>query len=55
VPPVSKEDLDYAKLEFKKARDASVERKKTTVFKEVVRSKGFMWLSNKPETFFEWQ
>lgn len=47
--------LEAAKIKYRKERDATVIRKQTTVFKDVVRSKGFLWLSNKPEEFFEWQ
>lgn len=56
-----KEDPEYdaklaaAKEKYKQSRDLAVESKKTTVFKDVVRSKGFLWLSNRPELFFEWQ
>lgn len=31
-----------------------MEEKKTTVFKDVVRSKGFLWIADNPEDFFEW-
>lgn len=46
--------LEEAKIVYKNERNATVEKRKTTVFKDVVRSKGFLWLSNKPEYFFEW-
>lgn len=49
------EVIAVAKTKYKKDRDDAAERKKTTVLKDVVRSKGFLWLSNNPELFFEWQ
>ena len=46
--------LEEAKIKYKTERDETVVKKKNSVFKDVVRSKGFLWLSNKPEYFFEW-
>ena len=46
--------LEAAKIEFKKKRDLTVKKKKTTVFRDICRSKGFLWLSDKPELFYEW-
>lgn len=46
--------IEEAKELFKNERIHCVEKKKNTVFADVVRSKGFLWLSNKPECFFEW-
>lgn len=54
VDPEYEARLAAAKEKYKQNRDLALESKKTTVFKDIVRSKGFLWLSNRPELFFEW-
>jgi G3E family GTPase len=46
--------LKVAKDKFVKERDQAVEQKQSGPFKHLFRSKGFMWLSNRPNLFFEW-
>jgi len=43
-----------AKEKFVKKREACQELKSKGSFKNLFRSKGFIWLSNKPEHFYEW-
>ena len=46
--------LAEAKEKFKKERQEANEKKNKGVFKMLFRSKGFIWLSNRPNLFFEW-
>jgi G3E family GTPase len=47
--------LAIAKEKFKADREAGHVKKQAGVFKHLFRSKGFVWLSNRPNLFFEWQ
>ena len=51
---MSRAEIDEAKEVFREDRANIIEKKKLTVFKDVCRSKGFLWLSDKPELYFEW-
>jgi len=46
--------LGEAKDKFKKERDQAFEKRQSGAFKLLFRSKGFIWLSNRPQLFFEW-
>ena len=46
--------LNEAKDKLKKDRDEGEGKKTHGVFKHLFRSKGFIWLSNRPNLFFEW-
>ena len=46
--------LAEAKEKLKKKRDEGFEKQQKGVFKHLFRSKGFLWLSNHPNLFFEW-
>jgi G3E family GTPase len=46
--------LAAAKEKFKKDREDGHEKKQKGAFKHLFRSKGFIWLSNRPNLFFEW-
>lgn len=46
--------LAAAKEKFKADREAGHIKKQAGVFKHLFRSKGFIWLSNRPNLFFEW-
>jgi G3E family GTPase len=46
--------LAEAKEKLKKNRDEGFEKQQKGVFKHLFRSKGFLWLSNRPNLFFEW-
>jgi len=46
--------LEEAKEKFKKKREEAYIRKQEGPFKDLFRSKGFFWLSNRPNLFFEW-
>jgi len=46
--------LNEAKEKFNKDRKIAYEKQQSGVFKTLFRSKGFFWLSNRPNLFFEW-
>lgn len=46
--------LAEAKDKFKKERVEGQLKKEKGVFKHLFRSKGFIWLANRPNLFFEW-
>jgi len=46
--------LQEAKEKFKKERDEAYQKMQSSAFKHLFRSKGFIWLSNRPQLFFEW-
>jgi len=46
--------LAAAKEKFKSDREKGHEKKQLGAFKHLFRSKGFIWLSNRPNLFFEW-
>jgi G3E family GTPase len=46
--------LAEAKLKFKKDRAEGQTKKEQGMFKHLFRSKGFIWLANRPNLFFEW-
>jgi len=46
--------LAEAKTKFKKDREDAYTKYQSGVFKFLLRSKGFIWLSNRPNLFFEW-
>jgi G3E family GTPase len=46
--------LAAAKEKFKADREEGHIKKQAGVFKHLFRSKGFIWLSNRPNLFFEW-
>lgn len=46
--------LALAKEKFKADREAGHIKKTAGIFKNLFRSKGFVWLSNRPNLFFEW-
>lgn len=46
--------LAEAKEKFKAEREAGYKKQAAGVFKHLFRSKGFIWLSNRPQLFFEW-
>ena len=48
-----KERLNEAKIKFKVQRDEIYNKKSNGAFKHLFRSKGFLWLSNKPDLFFQ--
>ena len=43
-----------AKEKLKKQRDEGYVKQQAGAFKHLFRSKGFLWLSNRPQLFFEW-
>ena len=45
--------LAEAKVKFKAQMDEVYARKSQGAFKGLFRSKGFLWLSNRPDLFFE--
>ena len=47
------ERLKEAKVKFKAMRDDIYEKKSAGAFKNLFRAKGFIWLSNRPDVFFE--
>lgn len=46
--------LAEAKEKFKKEREVGGEKQEKGIFKHLFRSKGFFWLANRPNLFFEW-
>ena len=46
--------LAIAKEKLKVDRDQGEVKQMSGVFKRLFRSKGFVWLSNRPNLFFEW-
>ena len=46
--------LNEERQKFKAQRAEGQKKKETGVFLGLLRSKGSMWLSNRPEHFFEW-
>ena len=46
--------LAAAKAKYKAEREAGYQHKQGGPFKHLFRSKGFIWLSNRPQLFFEW-
>ena len=46
--------LVKAKAQFSKERAEGYRKMQAGSFKHLFRSKGFLWLANKPEVFFEW-
>jgi G3E family GTPase len=46
--------LVEAKNGFKKKREEGYAKMQLGNFKHLFRSKGFLWLSNRPNLFFEW-
>jgi G3E family GTPase len=46
--------IQEAREKLKSERAKGLEKQTSGVFKDLLRSKGSIWLSNKPQHFFEW-
>ena len=46
--------IQEARDKLKSERVIGLEKQTAGVFKDLLRSKGSIWLSNKPQHFFEW-